>query len=43
MAKNTSERKSVSKRTSQGGTSPRTSGFNKTQKRNVKVYRGQGR
>ena len=43
MAKSNSDRKSVSKRTSQGGTSPRTSGFNKTQKRNIKGYRGQGR
>ena len=45
MAKgiNGKERKSVSKRTSQGGTSPRTSGFNKTQKRSIKGYRGQGR
>lgn len=43
MAKSNSERKSVSKRTSQGGTAPRTSGFNKTQKNSVKPYRGQGR
>lgn len=45
MAKgiNGKERKSVAKRTSQGGSAPRTSGFNKNQKRSVKVYRGQGR
>jgi hypothetical protein len=43
MAKSNSDRKSVSKRTSQGGSSPRTSGFNKTQKKSVKIYRGQGR
>jgi len=36
-------RKRVSKKTSQGGSSPKTAGFNKNQKRNIKVYRGQGR
>ena len=41
--KGKSERKSVVKKTRQGGSSPKTAGMNKTQKRNVKVYRGQGR
>ena len=43
MAKLASDRKRISKKTSQGGTSPKTASFNKTQKRNIKVYRGQGR
>lgn len=34
---------SVHKRTSQGGGRPKTSAMNKTQKRNHKKYRGQGR
>lgn len=34
---------SVSKRTSQGGSSPKTSAMNKSQKRGFKHYRGQGR
>ena len=38
-----SDRKSVVKRTSQGGNRPRTSGMNKAQKRGYKAYRGQGR
>jgi hypothetical protein len=38
-----SDRKSVVKRTSQGGNRPRTSGMNKAQKRSYKSYRGQGR
>ena len=42
MAKS-GDRKSVVKRTSQGGNQPRTSGMNKSQKRSVKPYRGQGR
>jgi hypothetical protein len=42
-ALNAKERKSVVKRTSQGGGRPKTSGFNKTKKRNIKMYRGQGR
>jgi hypothetical protein len=33
----------VFKKTSQGGGSPKTSSMNKTQKRNYKKYRGQGR
>ena len=41
--KNNSNRKSVVKKTSQGGSNPKTASMNKTQKRNIKVYRGQGR
>ena len=33
----------VFKHTSQGGGNPKTSAMNKTQKRNFKRYRGQGR
>jgi hypothetical protein len=33
----------VFKRTSQGGGKPKTSSMNKTQKRNYKQYRGQGK
>jgi hypothetical protein len=43
MAKATSDRKSVSKRTSQGGSKPKTSAMSKHQKLNHKSYRGQGR
>jgi hypothetical protein len=42
MATKVGDRKKVVKRTTQGGTRPKTSGFNKTQKRNIKVSRGQG-
>ena len=35
--------KGVVKRTSQGGTRPKTSNMNKTQKRTFKRYRGQGK
>lgn len=33
----------VSKRTSQGGSSPKTSAMNKNKKRSYKKYRGQGK
>lgn len=35
--------KHVHKLTSQGGRKPKTSAFNKSEKRSHKVYRGQGR
>jgi hypothetical protein len=41
--KGNSDRRSVVKRTSQGGTSPKTSTMSKTQKKAYKSYRGQGR
>lgn len=34
---------SIKKRTSQGGNKPKTSKMNKSQKRDLKKYRGQGR
>lgn len=37
------EHKRVHKSTSQGGSSPKTSSMNKTQKNSYKQYRGQGR
>lgn len=37
------KRQTVVKRTSQGGVNPKTSAMNKTQKRNYKKYRGQGK
>jgi hypothetical protein len=43
MAKAISDRKTVSKRTSQGGSKPKTSAMTKSQKINHKAYRGQGR
>ena len=44
MAKTQSQnRKSVVKRTSQGGSKPKTASMSKTQKRTYKSYRGQGR
>lgn len=45
MAKNvsTGKHKKVFKRTSQGGSKPKTSAMSKTQKNTYKVYRGQGR
>jgi hypothetical protein len=42
MAKLASDRKKVVKRTCQGGSKPKTSSMNKTQKRAYKSYRGQG-
>ena len=45
MSKNKSDsnRKSIVKRTSQGGSQPKTSSMSKTQKSTYKKYRGQGR
>lgn len=43
MAKSIGDRKTVSKRTCQGGSKPKTSAMNKSQKTNHKAYRGQGR
>ena len=43
MAKLAADRKKVVKRTSQGGTQPKTASMNKTAKRGFKAYRGQGR
>lgn len=43
MAKSISDRKQVVKRTSQGGSQPKTSSMSKTQKRTYKAYRGQGK
>jgi hypothetical protein len=43
MAKLASDRKKVVKRTCQGGSQPKTSAMNKTQKRGFKAYRGQGK
>jgi len=46
MAKGTSStgnRTRVSKRTSQGGSKPKTSAMNKAQKNGFKHYRGQGK
>lgn len=37
------KRQTVIKRTNQGGAYPKTSAMNKTQKRNYKKYRGQGK
>ena len=37
------DHKRVHKNTRQGGSSPKTSSMNKTQKRSYKVYRGQGK
>ena len=37
------EKKTVIKRTCQGGSSPKTSTMNKTKKRAYKRYRGQGK
>lgn len=41
--KGKSNRKSVVKRTCQGGNHPKTSSMNKTAKKAFKAYRGQGR
>jgi hypothetical protein len=45
MAKGSATNKhtSVAKRTSQGGSKPKTSSMTKTEKRTHKAYRGQGR
>lgn len=43
MATKLSDRKVVSKKTSQGGSSPKTASMNKTEKRSYKAYRGQGK
>lgn len=44
MAKSSNDsHKQVSKRTSQGGSKPKTSALNKVQKISHKSYRGQGR
>jgi hypothetical protein len=40
---NSGKRTTVIKRTSQGGSSPKTSAMNKSQKRSYKKYRGQGK
>lgn len=43
MAQTTNKKSNnVFKRTSQGGTNPKTSAMNKSQKRGHKKYRGQG-
>ncbi len=41
--KETGNRKKVSKRTSQGGSKPKTSSMSKGEKRGFKSYRGQGK
>lgn len=41
--KETKQRKSVPKQTSQGGRFPKTSAMNKHQRRSHKAYRGQGK
>lgn len=43
MAKTTEQRSKVFKKTSQGGSRPKTSTMSKTQKNIFKKYRGQGR
>lgn len=43
MAKLVSDRKKVVKRTSQGGSKPKTSNMNKSQKSSFKSYRSQGK
>jgi len=40
---NTTKSNTVYKRTKQGGTKPKTSTMNKSQKRGFKHYRGQGK
>lgn len=42
-AKDIVERKKVKKTTSQGGSKPKTSCMNKSQRRSYKAYRGQGK
>lgn len=43
MAKANETRKKIVKKTNQGGSSPKTSSMNKTQKNSFKKYRGQGK
>lgn len=43
MAKSNSDKTKVYKRTCQGGSKPKTSSMNKTQKNSFKKYRGQGK
>lgn len=43
MAAKNDQRKSVVKRTSQGGSTPKTSSMNKHEKKSFKKYRGQGK
>ena len=43
IAEETSQRKVLEKRTSQGGRKPKTSSMNKHQRRSYKSYRGQGK
>ena len=43
MAKANESRTKVVKKTSQGGSSPKTSSMSKTQKNSYKRYRGQGK
>lgn len=43
MAKANEQRKKVVKKTNQGGSTPKTSSMNKTQKRTFKKDRGQGK
>ena len=43
MAASSNKKTTVVKRTSQGGSKPKTSSMNKTLKKNFKVYRGQGK
>jgi len=42
-AKEQSQRKSIKKSTSQGGSAPKTSTMNKSKRRSYKSYRGQGK
>jgi hypothetical protein len=41
--KDSQDRKTLSKRTSQGGSKPKTSSMSKGEKRSFKSYRGQGK
>ena len=41
--KDSQDRKTLSKRTSQGGSKPKTSSMSKSEKRGFKSYRGQGK
>lgn len=42
-AKEQSQRKSIKKNTSQGGSKPKTSTMNKSKRKSYKTYRGQGK
>ena len=42
-AKDTVQRKKIKKATCQGGSKPKTSSMNKSQRKSFKYYRGQGR